>query len=68
METGPVTQYDFTVMRNEPVAQGIWRLVITSEVARTIEPGQFMNLRVPGDGWHILRIPLSFKCADAKAG
>ena len=67
METGPVTQYDFTVMRNEPVAQGIWRLVITSEVARTIEPGQFMNLRVPGDGAHILRIPLSFKHADAKA-
>ncbi len=67
METGPVTQYDFTVMRNEPVAQGIWRLVITSEVARTIEPGQFMNLRVPGDGAHILRIPLSFKRADAKA-
>ena len=68
MDLGNVTQHDFTVVSNECVAQGVWRLVVKSDVARTIEPGQFMNLRVPGDGSHILRIPLSFKRADAGDG
>ena len=67
MTASNVTEHAFSVISNEPTAQGIWRLVIQSDVARTIKPGQFMNLRVPGDGSRILRIPLSFKGADAKA-
>lgn len=65
MSQGKVSQHAFDVLRNEPAAEGIWRLVISSSVAATIMPGQFMNLAVPGDGSHILRIPLSFKCANA---
>ena len=65
MDLGNVTQYGFEVVSNECVAQDVWRLIVRSDVAQTIEPGQFMNLRVPGDGAHILRIPLSFKRADA---
>ena len=53
----------FAVRSNEPVAEGLWRLVIDAP-GLTLEPGQFMNLAVPGDGAHILRVPLSF----ARAG
>lgn len=37
-------------------------------LASALEPGQFMNLEVPGDASHILRIPLSFAAADAEQG
>ena len=57
--------HEFTVVSNEEVAEGIWRLVMRCDVARTICAGQFMELAVPGDDSHILRIPLSFKRADA---
>ena len=66
--TTTATQYNFEVVENAPVAEGIWRLVLRSGVAERILPGQFMNLQVPGDGSHILRIPLSFKRADAASG
>ncbi len=61
--------HGFEVVSNDEVAEGVFRLVLRSpEVARSIVPGQFMNLRVPGDASHILRIPLSFSHADAQAG
>jgi len=60
--------HEFTVVSNERAAEGIWRLVVRCDVACTIRAGQFMELAVPGDDAHILRIPLSFKCADAGAG
>ncbi len=60
MDVSSVTQYDFMVDQNERVAEGIWRLRMQSQVAWHLMPGQFMNLQVPGDGSHILRIPLSF--------
>ena len=66
MEVGNVAEHAYTVLLNEQAAEGIWRLRIETEVARQIAPGQFMNLRVPGDGAHILRIPLSFAFADAE--
>lgn len=59
-----VTQHEFTVVCNEQVAHTIWRLQLRSDVARDMQPGQFMNLQVPGDGSHILRIPLSFAWTD----
>lgn len=67
MQSDAVTQHEFVVRRNEQAAEGIWRLVIESPVAGRMAPGQFMNLKVPGDGSHILGIPLSFKGADAQA-
>ena len=63
-----VGQHGFEVVSNERAAEGIWRLLMRTSVAASLEPGQFMNLHVPGDGAHILRIPFSFKCADASAG
>ena len=65
MDVGSVRQYDFEVDQNERAAEGIWRLRIHSHVARDLIPGQFMNLQVPGDGSHILRIPLSFAKSSA---
>ena len=67
MGTASVAEQEFSVLLNEQAAEGIWRAKIATPVAAGIAPGQFMNLRVPGDGSHILRIPLSFKHADAKA-
>ena len=64
-----VHQYDFTVVSNERVGDGIFRLVISCpELASLILPGQFMNFRVPGDASHIVRIPLSFASSDAGTG
>lgn len=54
----------FEVMTNEPVAQDTWRMRCRTEVAARLAPGQFVNLNVPGDDSHILRIPLSFSKAD----
>ena len=67
IETG-VSEHVFTVLENREVAEGIWRLLLQSSVAESLKPGQFMNLQVPGDGSHILRIPLSFAHADASEG
>ena len=55
----------FEVISNEPVADGIWRMVCHTSVAAQLEPGQFVNMHVPGNGAHILRIPLSFSLANA---
>ena len=57
--------HGFRVLDNEIVAKGVARMVCHSTVAGTIRPGQFVNLEVPGDGSHLLRIPLSFSHADA---
>ncbi len=57
--------HDFVVMSNERVAQDIFCLRCHTDVAATLRAGQFVNIAVPGDGSHILRIPLSFSHADA---
>lgn len=58
-------EHRFEVVSNEPVAQGVWRLRCVTPVAALLEPGQFVNISVPGDASHILRLPLSFARADA---
>ena len=64
-----VSLHRFEVLSNEEVADGVFRLVLTSpDLARALRPGQFMNFEVPGDASHILRIPLSFASADAEKG
>lgn len=61
--------HEFEVVSNEEVATSTWRLVLRAPaLAGSIRPGQFMNLEVPGDPSHPLRIPLSFASADAVAG
>ncbi len=66
--TGVKTQeHSFEVLSNEEVASNIWRLSFKSEVARCLAPGQFMEFAVPGDGAHVLRIPLSFSWASPQS-
>ena len=61
--------HDFTVVSNEPVADGLARIVLRApELAAALAPGQFVNVHVPGDASQILRIPLSFSHADAASG
>lgn len=68
MDPSKVREHEFAIASMDLVAEDIYRMVIASDVAREIAPGQFMNLQVPGDGAHILRVPLSFAHADADAG
>ena len=45
----PARIHDFTVVSNEPVAEGVYRLTIEApRLAAALEPGQFMSLEVPG--------------------
>ena len=57
--------HGFEVFSNEAVADGVWRMRCHTPVASLIAPGQFVNVDVPGDSAHILRIPLSFSVAQA---
>ena len=69
MSAAAASVHDFTVVSNEPVADGLMRIVLSSpELAASLEAGQFVNVHVPGDASQILRIPLSFSHADAQAG
>lgn len=61
--------HDFTVVSNEPVAEGLMRVVMSAPtLAFRLGAGQFVNVAVPGDASQILRIPLSFSHADSTAG
>ena len=65
----PARIHDFTVVSNEPVAEGVYRLTIEApRLAVALEPGQFMSFEVPGDTRQLIRIPLSYSSADAEAG
>lgn len=67
MNLGTTSLHPFEVVSNEPAARGIYRMILRSDVAAQLKPGQFMNITVPGDASHLLKVPLSFKVADAKA-
>lgn len=58
----------FEVVSNDQVAEGARCMVFKSEVAALLAPGEFVEISVPGDGSQVLRVPLSFSRADAKAG
>lgn len=64
--TAATGTHEFEVVRNERVAEGIWRMRCATEVAALLGPGQFVNVGVPGDGSHILRVPLSFARANGR--
>lgn len=70
MHTNPdLALSEFTVAGNEEVARGVWHMALRCQpLASSLRPGQFMNVEVPGDERHILRIPLSFWKADAATG
>lgn len=58
--------HEFEVVENKCVADGIWRMRCNTTLSGLLRPGQFVNVDVPNDASHILRIPLSFSKADAK--
>lgn len=61
--------HKFEVVSNDEVAERVFRLVMGApDLAASLAPGQFMNLAVPGDASHIVRIPLSFASTDADGG
>ena len=60
--------HSFEVLRRETLARDTYRMALSCAVAETIRPGQFVEIAVPGDASHILRIPLSFSRADARGG
>ena len=61
--------HDFTVLSNREIARDIYEvLIIAPELARTIRPGQFVNIEVPGNPASILRVPLSYAAADPSGG
>lgn len=65
----PARMHDFEVISNEKIADGIFSLVILApRLASALKPGQFVNIRVPGDASELLRIPLSYVSADPQAG
>ena len=65
----PARMHDFEVVSNEEIAEGIFSLVILApRLASALKPGQFVNIRVPGDASELLRIPLSYVSADVEHG
>lgn len=58
--------HTFEVTSNEHVCEDVWRMRCRSVVAAQLEPGQFVNIAVPGDGSHVLRVPLSFSDCDMR--
>lgn len=59
--------HTFEVVSNEALAEGIWRMRCHTTVAAELVAGQFVEVAVPHDDSHILRIPLSFSRADAQS-
>ena len=43
-------------------------VILAPRLASALKPGQFVNVRVPGDASELLRIPLSYVAADPQAG
>lgn len=65
----PARVHDCTVVANEPIARDVFALRISAPaLASALEPGQFVNIAVPGNAMSLLRIPLSYAAADAEAG
>ena len=65
----PARVHDFTVVANEPVAEGVYRLTIEApRLALAIRPGQFMSFAVPGDRTQLTRVPVSFSDVDRVVG
>ncbi|MBF0975547.1 MAG: dihydroorotate dehydrogenase electron transfer subunit, partial [Atopobium sp.] len=51
---GNVQVFDFTVLSNTQVAQNLYRAQLkVPGLCKSLEPGQFVNVNVPGDKRHI---------------
>ena len=52
----------YTILRNEPLTDAVWRLVLEGDTQWITRPGQFVNIALEG---HYLRRPISVCDADA---
>ena len=65
----PARIHDFEVVSNDKIADDIYSIVISApKLATMLEPGQFVNIAVPGVSANLLRVPLSYAKADPEAG
>lgn len=65
----PARIHAFEVVSNEEIADGIFSLVISApKLASALKPGQFVDIRVPGNAMELLRVPLSYASAGPQAG
>lgn len=68
-QPSPARVHDFAVVSNAEVAKGIYKLVMRAPgLASALEPGQFVNISVPGDPTQLVRIPVSFSAVDPGGG
>lgn len=57
------------VLKNEQLSKTLYLMEITSpEIARTIQPGQFVHMKIPGMEAHILRRPFSVYATSSDEG
>lgn len=61
--------YGFEVVDNVQIAQDTMEITVKCpEVAQGIQPGQFVNVKVPGNAAELLRLPLSYSWRDKESG
>ncbi|MGI6755544.1 MAG: dihydroorotate dehydrogenase electron transfer subunit [Atopobiaceae bacterium] len=70
MQKAAANCYPYTVLSNTPVGDKIFhmKMSISRELASSLEPGMFVNVAVPHNPAHLLRVPLSFSAVDAHEG
>ncbi len=57
------------ILGNKPVGPNLYLMTLESpQIAASIQPGQFVHMKVPGMEAHILRRPFSVYARDAQAG
>ena len=56
-------QGSYTVLENEKLASGVWRMVLAGDTSAITAPGQFLNLKLAG---HFLRRPISVSDWDGE--
>lgn len=67
MGSVPAGIHEVEFMDTVRIAPGIFETVLKCPpVAQTIQPGEFLNLKVPGDNSEILRIPFTFSAINPK--
>lgn len=65
----PARMHTATILGSEPIAPDFMITTLSCPgLAAMLEPGQFLNLAVPGDARQLLRIPLSYYEANTSSG